>query len=185
VTHRRILALIAVVTLSSSCSVQPRSANTLWCDAPDPLLLAAQSVPSAQLIPCLESLPLGWKTFGADIDDRGTRFTLDSDIGGNDAIVVELVPGCDVAGFARRPTDEAGTRLYELAEKVGAGYRGQRAYLFEGGCVRISTDLAVDAGAAAVNEASLAISFVPRSQIDEGIREVTDGREQLDPPSDG
>ncbi len=70
-------------------------------------------------------------------------------------------------------------------EDVAGGFRGQRAYLFDGGCVTMDFRFGVEASAALVNEASLAVRLMPRSTIDESIRSVTDGREQLDPLAEG
>ncbi len=176
---------VALGLLVSACADTGPSATNPWCDDFSVLVLEAQSVPTAQLVPCLEVMPLGWNVFGARIDDTGTMFTLDSDIAGERAVEVRLVPACDVEGYVRVPTDEAETERYEFVEDVAGGFRGQRAYLFDGGCVTMDFRFRVEASAALVNEASLAVSLMPRSTIDAGIREATDGRERLDPPAGG
>lgn len=176
--------VLALVVVLSACGIGPPSATTPWCDNEDVLMLEAQSVPTAQFVPCILVLPLSWEASGSDIGDGHSIFALDSDIGGNDAVLVELRERCAVEDYVRVPTDQPGTQRYERVERLLEGFRGERLYVFDGGCVRI--DIALEAGstAALVNEASLAIGLVSRSALQEGIRQVTEGRVELDPPAD-
>src|SRR3954453_7496295 len=57
--------------------------GTPTCGTGSLLVLSAQSVPSARQVPCIASLPAGWKVGGVQIDDERTRFWLDSDVAGH------------------------------------------------------------------------------------------------------
>ncbi len=173
--------LLLALSVSAVACARPDNAGALFCDDFGALFLEAQSVPSAQLVPCLDALPLGWALGGADVDHQGARFQLNSSTAGLDALTVTLAPACDVEDHVRVPTDEAGTDRYELVERIVNGYRGTRTYLFEGGCTTLEFDFDVEGTAALVNEASLAVGFVSRTALNDAVREATDGREQLDP----
>ena len=147
------------------------------------LVLAAQSVPDARFIPCIEATPIGWTVNVAHIDDEGMRFTLDSKIAGDDAARAELSPDCDPSEHVEVPSDIAGTSRFEFIESIESGVKGQRIYEFEGGCVTVDIDFEVDVSAALINEISLALGFVTRADVNDAVRSATGGREQVDPPA--
>ena len=62
------------------------------------MILSAQAVPSAALLPCIAALPSGWHPDGADIASGHARFWLDSDLAGRAAMTVTLTAACDTAG---------------------------------------------------------------------------------------
>ena len=55
----------------------PIQAQTLRCVPHEPLLLMAQSVPTAALVPCVEILPVGWTLGDVLVGDGRSRFTHD------------------------------------------------------------------------------------------------------------
>ena len=152
-----------------------------YCDNFGALILEAQSVPSTQLVPCLEALPLGWTVAEADVDADGSRIVLDSDRGGESAVVVTLEETCVTGDAIQVPTDEPETRQYEMVQEVVGGYRAVRHYRHAGGCTTYSFDLEDEASAALVTESSGALTFVTRDEVDAEVREVTEGRLGLDP----
>jgi hypothetical protein len=146
-----------------------------------PVLLMAQSVPTATLLPCVSLLPAGWSVANFRVRDGRASFGLASDRAGMRAVKVVLVERCTTGGATRVPTDEPGTTRYEKVVDLDNGYTGTRYYLFAGGCVRYDFHLTGDARAVPVNEASLAVSFVARQQIRDDVRDDSDGRLHLDP----
>jgi hypothetical protein len=184
VKPRRLLLALAAATAVAACAPAGNTATTPWCDDFGVLILEAQSVPGAGLLPCVDLMPLGWNVGATEIDDRGTVFTLNSSIAGAAAATVRLAPSCDVTGHVQVPTDEAGTARYEYVSSITGGFRGLRTYVFDGGCTSIEFDFTVEASAALVNEVSLAVGFVPRDAANDAVREVTGGREQIDPEAD-
>lgn len=177
----RFIVLVMVASTATACAPASNTVDSPWCDEFGVLILEAQSVPSAQLLPCVELMPLGWSVGSSHIDSEGTSFTLRSAVAGTDAARVLFTDVCNTEGYVRVPSDEEDTERYELVSRLSNGYRGVRVYLFDGGCVAIDFALDADVSASLLNDVSLALGFMSRAAVNEAVREVTDGREQLDP----
>ncbi len=128
------------------------------------VVLMAQSVPTASQVPCVEGLPIGWQFSGLDARNGSSRFWLDSDRDGARAIEVQLTESCDTTGATEIPSDRDDMRRLERVTEVSPQYLGRRYYLFDGGCVTYRFDFERQ-GLALVNEVSLAVGFVSRSEI--------------------
>ena len=131
------------------------------------LILEAQSVPSASLVPCLSSLPLGWSFRRLEVKDGISTLTLDSDRAGIDAVQVRLTSSCDTDGTTEVPTDEPGTRRFERITTLRDRYSGFRYYVFEGGCASYQFNFVGLGRSALAEEVSLAFSFRSRLDISE------------------
>ncbi len=151
------------------------------------IVLAAQAVPSAMLLPCVKLLPAGWSVSDVFIQNGRARFTLDSDRVGAHAVTVVLERYCRLPRVTRVPSDEPETRRYEQIGPVrpGVGFTGTRYYLFQGGCVTYRFKFRGEERAEPIGEATLALSFVTRDAVRRLVREDTGGRAELDPPSEG
>jgi hypothetical protein len=147
------------------------------------IVLAAQAVPSATLLPCVKLLPAGWSVSDVFIHNGRARFTLDSDRVGSQAVTVVLERFCRLPTVTRVPTDEPGTRRFEQIGEVrsGVGFTGTRFYLFDGGCVTYQFRFKGEDRAEPIGEATLALSFVTRDEVRRRVREDTGGRAELDP----
>ena len=62
------------------------------------MILTAQAVPTAALLPCIAALPSGWQAGGADTSSGKARLWLDSDRAGPRAVAVTLTATCDTSG---------------------------------------------------------------------------------------
>lgn len=165
--RRRTLVTLAALVLGASvtaCAARYKPALAPGCHKTDSLVLMAQSVPSAQQVPCIASLPAGWTFEDLDIRRGTSSFSLDSDRAGHRAVEVRLFPSCRVAGATEIASDEVGTRRFERVESVVGEYRGTRYYVFDGGCVTYRFNFSRQ-GLAFVNEVSLAIGFISRQEI--------------------
>jgi tRNA A-37 threonylcarbamoyl transferase component Bud32 len=140
------------------------------CTVDEALVLSAQAVPSAALLPCLASLPSGWSYGGGDIHTGMARFWLDSDRAGPRAVTVTLTGSCDLSGAERIPSDEAGTVRYEKPESLAPRFADTRTYLFPGGCATYMFAFAPDAPSTLAIDADGALSFMPRAVVVEAIR---------------
>jgi hypothetical protein len=150
------------------------------------LVLMAQAVPSASQLPCVESLPTGWSVSEVFVRDGRARFALDSDRVGMHAVQVVLERTCQFEGKVTRvASDEPGMRRYEQIGEVrpGVGFTGIRFYLFQGGCVSYRFQFDTEERAGPIGEVTLALSFISRDALRTLIRETTDGRAQLDVPT--
>jgi hypothetical protein len=183
-TGMRLAAIgLAAILPSSACVPAPPNSELPYCDEFSVLVLEAQSVPTAQLIPCFESMPSGWEASFIWIDSDGSNVILDSDLAGAGAAEVELREECDVTGYVQVPTDELDTERYQVVEDIGGEFRSRRTYLFDGGCTTLTFHFDAEASPDLVSDISRSVGFVPRSTLNETIRSITDGREQLDPPT--
>jgi hypothetical protein len=152
---------------------------------PGPMIvLEAQAVPSATLLPCVKLLPAGWSVSDVFIHNGRARFTLDSDRVGPHAVTVVLERFCRIPPVHRVPSDEPATRRYEEigAVRPGVGFTGTRFYLFPGGCVTYQFRFRSEERAEPIGEVTLAVSFVTRDAVRTHVRQDTGGRAKLDPP---
>jgi hypothetical protein len=156
------------------------------CPAPggrvaNSLVLAAQSVPTAQWLPCLRPLPLGWSFRRLEVQSGRTQVTLGaSDENGDHRVLLLLRQTCDVAGASEVDSRQAGVRRYDRVAADGSGYHADRYYVFSGGCVAQRFDLQGRAGAQAVGSVSGALGFVSRGAVAAAVDERSRGRITLD-----
>jgi hypothetical protein len=144
------------------------------CEPSDQLFLVSQSVPTANLVPCLLGLPAGWSFAGMDVSDDRTRMFFDSDRAGFRAVDVTLTASCDTTGTTRlAPNDEHGTERFERVVLRSDRYVGSRYYVYEGGCTRYDFDLSGAGRTALADEISTALTFISREELSAGLKNVT------------
>jgi membrane-associated phospholipid phosphatase len=157
----------------------PIQARTLRCEPHEPLVLMAQSVPTASLVPCIELLPPGWTLGDVVVGNDRSRFTLTSDRGG--VLVVELTAWCDLAGTAELTSERAEARRYLRIERDAAGVAMTRAYSFSGGCVTQRLVAPEASRQQLAGESSSALGFTTRDALATALRRDSGGRLELDP----
>jgi membrane-associated phospholipid phosphatase len=160
---------------------EPIEAQSLRCEPHEPLLLMAQSVPTAELVPCVEILPAGWTLGDVVVGNGRSRFTLTSDRGG--VLVAELTASCDLAGAVELTSERPGARRYLRVERNASGVAMTRAYTFPGGCVTQRL-VAPDASRQQLaGESSSALGFTTRDALAAALRRDSGGRLDLDAPT--
>ncbi len=167
--------------------------TNMGCQALEPLLAEAQSVPTATEVVCIRSLPTGW-SLGRVEALRGTSvITLDNDRG---ALQLTLTGHCAVGRAAAVRTTEPGiSRLRALGGGPGLGATWYD--VFPGGCVQIAlrpatqqagTDVQITLGPAtqqAGPDQNLAgripaiIGYVSRAALRHDLAERSGGRLRL------
>lgn len=177
-SKRAVGALAAVALLAGACTAPIRNQAAPRCTKTDTLVLMAQSVPSAELLPCINAVPAGWAFGEMDIGTGDANFTLDSDEAGVEAVKVTLTARCDTVGSTEVASDEPPARQFERIESLVGQFRAVRAYVFEGGCVTYRFRFG-DEGSALVNDVSLALAFTTRAHVADEVRRTSDGRLQL------
>jgi hypothetical protein len=161
----------AVIALSTPWIASCTSAGSdePACNRPDSpiFVLEAQSVPSATRVPCITSLPVGWRFAGSLVESGSSRLWLDHDRAGIHAVEVQLSEGCDVGSAVEVPPapSEAGMRIYELPTSLSPRLTGERFLRFEGGCITYRFSFTAGADPTLVIEAEQALSTIPRAQI--------------------
>ena len=158
----RVAAVAIALSTLSSCSARAGDATEANCPLVDSQLfvLMAQSVPSATLIPCIESLPAGWSYGGSDVSNALARFWLDSDRGGRHAVEVSLAASCRITGAVdvTNSTSEGGVRVY-LDEFDLHPFTANKYFVFPGGCVTYRYRFGSEAEATLALEADEAVTF--------------------------
>jgi tRNA A-37 threonylcarbamoyl transferase component Bud32 len=159
----------------------PIEARTLRCAPHEPLVLMAQSVPTASLVPCVENLPAGWSLGDTVVGNDRSTFTLTSDRGG--VLVVELTASCALTGAAEVTSERPGARRYLRLERDAAGVAMTRTYTFPGGCVTQHLVAPAASQQQLANEASFALGFTSRDDLAAAVRRDSRGRLELDAPT--
>jgi membrane-associated phospholipid phosphatase/tRNA A-37 threonylcarbamoyl transferase component Bud32 len=152
----------------------------------EPLWLMAQSVPSASLVPCVPSLPAGWRFMNLSEDSMPSAarngwslFTLAKyEVG---SLVVRLSATCDTTGAIPQPSDQPGAQRYERTDQSGSGPAATWYTVFLGGCVtaQLQGTSAADAGFA--TEARSIIDFTTRQALQQALEQRSGGRLHFDP----
>lgn len=142
------------------------------------LVLTAQSVPSAELLPCVRRLPEGWSVGGFHARKGRARLWFVVGHENRRAITVTLTRRCDLEGATEAQSDIPGTARFDRERSTGALLRGTRSYVLPGSC--LTYDYAFTDGTALPVLAS-AIGTVPRSEVADRVREDSRGRLRLDP----
>jgi len=188
---RRWVALLAValapLALTGCVQAASFSSDLVACQEGDDgtpangVVLMAQSVPTAQFVPCLEGMPLGWHFADLDARSGSARFWLDSDRHGVHAIEVRLAESCDTAGATEIPSDRPEMRRLERVTQVSPVFVGRRFYLFDGGCITVAFSVSGEDRSEPLAVATQGLNAVPREELRELVREESDGRLELDP----
>jgi hypothetical protein len=167
-----VVTLAVVGVLLTGC--EARQFQQLTCEEGDAsLVLAAQAIPTATLLPCIEEFPVGWNFGGSEIRSGVVRFWLDSDRAGLQALEVVLTPECDVSNAVEvtPSADEVGTRRFEEPISLPPRFELNRYYVFPGGCATYRFAFDVNAAPALAFEVDEALAFRPRSELVERVRE--------------
>jgi membrane-associated phospholipid phosphatase len=169
-------ALLAVTALAVNVGVQAffpagnLGASAPRCGTGHSMILAAQAVPSAAMLPCVTALPTGWSIGGADIASGKVRLWLDSDRAGPGAITVTLTAACDTSGAQQIPSDQPGARRFERPLSLRPQFTGLRFYTFPGGCATYRLAFAPGASPLLALPVDSALSFQPRSALVKFVR---------------
>ena len=168
------LAVIAAAVFEGGGAFFPKAQNlgasAPTCGTGHSMILSAQAVPSAAMLPCIAALPSGWSIGGADIASGKVRLWLDSDRAGPHAITVTLTAACGTSGAHQIPSDQPRTRRFEHLLGLIPRFSGLRFYTFPGGCATYRFSFAPGASPILADAASSALSFQPRSALVEFIR---------------
>jgi hypothetical protein len=169
-------AAAAIAVGTASCSfAATRARPRCGTDELSTVALVAQTVRTAALVPCVDVAPAGWEFEGLDARNNEARIMFSNDRGGHRALEVRLAPTCETGAAVRIPSDEPGTQRYERVDRVDPAFVGSRYYLFDGGCVEYRFQLETRQPSVLLNEATLMVGFMPRTELREAIRDDTDG----------
>ena len=168
------LAIITAAVFETGDAFFPAARNlgayAPACGTGHSMILSAQAVPSAALLPCIAALPAGWTIGGADIASGKSSFWLDSDRAGPRAVTVTLTAACDTSGAQQVPSDQPGTRRFERPLSLAPQFSALRFYTFPGGCATYRFSFTPGTSPVLAVTADGALSFVPRPVLVDWVR---------------
>jgi membrane-associated phospholipid phosphatase len=135
------------------------------CGTGHAMIVSAQAVPSAAMLPCIAALPSGWTAAGAIVTNGRAAFWLDSDRAGARAVTITLTAGCDTTGAERIPSDQAGAERFERPLSLQPRFALTRLYVFPGGCITYQFSFVPGAAPSLAIPLDIAIAFEPRSNL--------------------
>jgi tRNA A-37 threonylcarbamoyl transferase component Bud32 len=183
-----VAVLLALIVQNIAGSVASNEANetplyigNLGCTDLEPLWLQAQSVPSASLVPCVRSLPVGWMLANVTVNNGRSVLTLNHDRAGNAALVAQLTATCAPSGAVEGPSPTTGVRHYQRIESRTGEFTATWYDQFPGGCVTSRLHLETDPNGEFAAQAPQVLGFTTRAALREALSERSDGRLELDP----
>jgi hypothetical protein len=173
---RSLVAFLLAASLLAGCSFASGGRSEVDCpvQGSELLLLAAQAVPSATLLPCVLAFPAGWSYGGSDVRSGNARFWLASDRAGYHAVEVSLTRSCRTIGAIdmTASTQELEFGVRDLVRTYDLDpFTADRYFLFAGGCVTYRYRFAVGAAATLALEADQAVTFGLRSALVESVED--------------
>jgi tRNA A-37 threonylcarbamoyl transferase component Bud32/membrane-associated phospholipid phosphatase len=166
----------------------PTNVGTLACNELEPLAprwLLAQSVPSASLVPCLGSLPVGWMMGTVTINDGRSVISLDHDRAGPGVLVIRLTATCDTQGAAEVSSDQPQLRRYQRIDRQTPRLEATRFDRFQGGCVTAQATVPAANQTEITSQLPMILGYTSRQALQQALDERSDGRLRLDPPTLG
>jgi hypothetical protein len=184
-----VVALLLVTAATASASLFNNDAavatrlgvHDLDCNQVEPLLVMAQSVPSATLLPCVSTRLPGWRVANVAVNDGRSVVTLDHDRAGIGVVKVRLTATCDLGTVVETPSDDEGVLRYESLERIVGGYAATRYDRFPGGCVTYRLHSNSDPNGEFASEAQVLLGFVSRRELARRLEQRSAGRLHLDP----
>ncbi len=168
------IALAAVVGVQAFFPAGNVGAYAPQCGTDHSMILAAQAVPSAAMVPCVAGLPSGWQVGGADIASGHARFWLNSDQAGDQAVTITLSPACDTSGARQILSDQPGTQRFERPLSLRPQFTALRFYTFSGGCATYRFNFAPGKSPLLAIPVDGAVGFVSRARLVGHIRNTED-----------
>jgi membrane-associated phospholipid phosphatase/tRNA A-37 threonylcarbamoyl transferase component Bud32 len=156
------------------------------CDEMEPMWLQAQAVPTAALVPCVASLPVGWSFGLLTVNDGRSTITVNHDRAGSKALDLRFAASCDLTGASEVVADVPGARRFDQGPVDGTNIILRWSEVFPGGCatVRLSSrSSAPEVLDDVTSEASRVIGLVSRDDLALELESRSKGRLHLDPPS--
>jgi hypothetical protein len=161
--RRLLLLVVAGACLSTvvGCG-QIEASGEVLCRPGPPTALLAESVPTADRIPCVRELPAGWSIDRFVANDQGGSFVVSA--GGDPWVTVGFHEECEVAGRSAASDEEGAERWIEM--RNADPYRSTWRYRFPGGCATYDIVLPGDVGRGeTLEEITSALSFMPRGAL--------------------
>ena len=175
----RVLLAVIVLTTLGACTSSVVQGATPRCPAgsevTDELVLEAQSVPTADLLPCLTEIPPNWSVTEFRIRDGETAIALTSHSEAGGSARAVLTEDCDTTGATEEFSGQEEARLFvDISTRVDDSLVGTHYYKFAGGCVTYSFNLRGEGKGGLYAQARSALGLTPRSLVEDGLEREAD-----------
>ena len=162
------VASVAVAAILGAAGCGPQEAAQFEqpeCRADNAtMVLMAQAIPTATLLPCIRALPTGWSFNSLDVHNGMASFWLDNDRAGAKALGISLQSSCVPRGTPA-PSDKPGSQLYVKIDSLSPRFVGMRFYRFPQECLIYEFTFPAEERAFFTTDATNAIGFVTRAQV--------------------
>ena len=158
------------------------------CQESNALILQAQSVPTAQLIPCITDGAKGWIVADEEYSSDGSTVQLNTGDVSGASWTITLTETCtpDPAATERSYPDQQGRYQVVGMESTDAAAKtatDTEWYRFEGGCTTSSVSIPDRFDSQRIfDEMNIGFVFASRDSLNQFVEDDTDGRLTLDPP---
>jgi tRNA A-37 threonylcarbamoyl transferase component Bud32 len=163
----------------------PTTVGNLACSDLEPQWLLAQSVPSASLVPCLRSLPVGWMVGNVTVNHGRSVISLDHDRAGPGVLVIRLTATCDTRGATEVSSDQPQLRRFQRIDRQTPRFEATRFDRFQGGCVTAQSAVPAANQAEVTSQLATTLHYTSRQALQQALDQRSDGRLRLDPPTPG
>jgi hypothetical protein len=149
------------------------------------IVLVAQSVPTARMLPCVRTIAAGWAFERLDARDGHATLLFNAAGGTIHPVAIAVQRRCSVGVAVQRPSDQPGAIEYEQVTRNEESFVGKRFYVFPGGCVTYKFSVHGDTFVAMVDALLQGLGFVTREELASKVRELSNGRLELDAKGGG
>jgi tRNA A-37 threonylcarbamoyl transferase component Bud32 len=183
-----VLLLVLVFNQGAKLNYQeavetPTTVGNLACSDLEPQWLLAQSVPSASLVPCLGSLPVGWMVGNVTVNDGRSVISLDHDRAGPGVLVIRLTATCDTRVATEVSSDQPQVRRYQRIDRQTPRFEATRFDRFPGGCVTAQSAVPAATQAEVTSQLATIVHYTSRQALQQALDQRSGGRLRLDPPA--
>src|SRR5512132_436333 len=161
----------------------PTRVGDLACRDLEPQWLLAQSVPSASLVPCVGTLPVGWSFGEVDVNDGRSVISLNHDRAGTGVLVVRLTAACDTRGATPVSSTQPQVQRYQRIQRQAPGFEATRFDRFPGGCVTTQATVPAANRAEITSQLATILHYTTRQALQQALDQRSGGRLRPDPPA--
>ena len=163
-----VIAACTVAPLAAACSVE-QTLPPPYCFEEGSGLIVAQSVPTAEIVPCIGELPEGWTVASTSVDQDRTVVRFDSDRAGEGAAVLRFDDTCDPGAAVPVPSDDTRVRRYEEVVQLEPALQASWYAVVQGGCWWWEFDFREGASTTLAVRVDDAIQWISREELNENI----------------
>src|SRR5215207_6242509 len=168
---------------NQDAAATPTRVGNLACTDLEPQWLLAQSVPSASLVPCLHSLPVGWMVGNVTINNGRSVIPLNHDRAGTGVLVLRLTAHCDPRGAAQVSSDRAQVQRYQRIDRLTPRFEATHFDRFPGVCVTAQAAVPAANRAEVASQLAAIVGYTSRQALQQALDQRSGGRLRLDPPT--